>query len=426
MLARSSEAAVIMRGESELATHVDSARLWSRHMELAEIGATAAGGVNRQALSTEDQQARRLLMSWGGAIGLTPFSDDIGNLFLHYAGSDPDLPPVLTGSHLDSQPTGGRFDGVYGVLAGLEAIEAMVAAGIRPRHGIEVVAWTNEEGSRYAPGMMGSALFRGQRKLEDMLTVIDADGVSVASEMQRLRQAESDVALRPLGFPVAAFVEAHIEQGPILEMQSCTVGVVSGIQGKRVFRVTVSGEENHAGTSPRRLRKDALVAAVEMIHAMHLKMHDAEDVVKFTVGRLDVSPNAPSVVPAEVVFSIDLRHPEASVLERLGDTVNPLCQAHGGPCRVQVAELSNDPPLEFAAPVRDLVRESAQHLNITHMDMPSAAGHDARHLHYLCPTGMIFVPCAGGISHNESESAQPEHLYDGTRVLVETLARLAR
>jgi N-carbamoyl-L-amino-acid hydrolase len=415
---------VVMTGIA-LTRHVDEARLWSRHMQLAAIGATAAGGVNRQALSQHDIEARRLLLDWSRELGLTAFSDAIGNLFLRYEGRDPSLAPVLTGSHLDSQPTGGKFDGAYGVLAGLEAVQAMVEGGWRPRRAIEIVAWTNEEGSRFAPGMMGSALFRGHRELADMLAVVDSDGVSVGVEMERLRAAEADVALRSLGMPVSAYVEAHIEQGPVLEMQGCHVGVVTGIQGKRVFRVTVNGEENHAGTSPRALRKDALVATVNMLRALHAEMHDEADIVKFTVGHLEVSPNAPSVVPARVHFSIDLRHPDAEVLRQLGDRVAPLCAQHCTPCAVEVRELSHDPPLDFPSDIADQVREAAAQLAIPHMDLPSAAGHDARHLHYLCPTGMVFVPCAGGISHNEAEAAEPGHLYDGTRVLLATLAHLA-
>ena len=409
----------------ELATFVDGSRLWSRHMTLAEIGATPAGGVNRQALSDEDVQARRRLIDWGAAIGLVPYTDAMANLFLRCAGEDTDAAPVVTGSHLDSQPTGGKFDGVFGVLAGLEALEAMRAAGVEPRRPIELVAWTNEEGSRFAPSIMGSSVFRGQRPLDAMLAVTDADGVAMGDAVARVRAAEPDVAERPLGFPVSAYVEAHIEQGPILEMEDKVIGVVTGIQGKRVFHVEVRGEENHAGTSPRRIRKDALVATVDIIGTLHTEMHDAEDVVKFTVGRLDLAPNAPSVVPARACFSIDLRHPDARTLERLGDRIPEICVARRGPCEVAVRELSDDPPLEFPARMRDLVREAAAGLGIAHMDLPSAAGHDARHMHYLCPTGMIFVPCRGGVSHAESESAEPEHLHDGARVLVEVLRRLA-
>ena len=411
---------------AEIAAHVDEQRLWARHMTLADIGATPAGGVNRQALSAEEIAARRLLLDWARSLDLQPASDAIGNLFLRYPGSEPDAVPVLTGSHIDSQPTGGKFDGAFGVLAAIEAIEAMQMAGFRPRRPIEVVAWCNEEGSRFAPGMMGSALFRGKRELGDMLAVVDRDGLSVAHSVEQVRAAEADVPLRPIGFPVSAYVEAHIEQGPVLEMQRKTIGVVTGIQGKRVFRVTVNGEENHAGTAPRSLRKDALVVTTGILHRLHGEMHDAEDIVKFTVGKLDVWPNAPSVVPAKVHFSIDLRHPDGDTLARLGDRISVVCQENKGPCEVEVRELSHDPPLDFPSAMQDVIRESAQGIGLAHMDLPSAAGHDARHLHYVCPTGMIFVPCAGGVSHREDESCTASDLGAGARVLAETLARLAQ
>jgi len=282
---------------------ISQERLWSRHLQLAQIGATPAGGVNRQALSREEITARRLLVQWSSPLGLIPYSDAIGNLFLRYPGKHAEAEPVLTGSHIDTQPTGGRFDGSFGVLAGLEIVEAMHAAQFQPERSIEVVAWTNEEGSRFAPGMMGSALFRGQRDLESMLKVEDLAGISVRESVEVVRAAEPNIAGRSLGFPVAAYVEAHIEQGPILEMQKKIIGVVSGIQGKRVFRVTVKGEENHAGTSPRALRKDALVTGVDILSALHAAMHDSEDMVKFTVGFLEISPNAPSVVPSLVNFT---------------------------------------------------------------------------------------------------------------------------
>ncbi|MGI9335430.1 MAG: M20 family metallo-hydrolase [Gammaproteobacteria bacterium] len=409
----------------DIAAHVDQQRLWSRHMALAEIGATPAGGVNRQALSGEEIAARRLLTDWARSLELRPSSDAIANLFLRYEGTELDAAPVLTGSHIDSQPTGGKFDGTFGVLAGIEAIAAMRDAGFRPRRPIEIVAWTNEEGSRFAPGMMGSALFRGKRNLDDMLAVTDGAGISVAQSVEAVRAAETDIPLGQIGFPVSAYVEAHIEQGPVLEMEGKVVGIVTGIQGKRVFHVTVTGEENHAGTAPRSHRKDALVATTDMMHCLHAEMHDAEDIVKFTVGKLDVWPNAPSVVPARTHFSIDLRHPNAETLARLGDRIAPICSENKGRCEVEVRELSHDPPLDFPDAMQDVIRESAQRLGIPHMDLPSAAGHDARHLHYVCPTGMIFVPCAGGVSHRETESCTASDLYEGTRVLAETLARLA-
>jgi len=261
------------------AAHVDQARLWDRHMRMARYGATPAGGVNRQALSDEDFAACRQLIDWGRELGLAPFTDDIGNLFLRLDAGEADVPPVLTGSHLDSQPTGGRFDGVYGVLAALEAVQALVESRVALRRPVEIVAWMNEEGSRFAPGMMGSSAFTGAVAPEAYFAVEDADGVSVAKALAAARAAFPEVAARPLRRKLAAYVEAHIEQGPLLERAGRTIGIVTGIQGKQTFRVTVRGQEAHAGTTPRRVRKDALLAAVAFIKALSLRCTDEVDLV---------------------------------------------------------------------------------------------------------------------------------------------------
>lgn len=408
------------------ANFIDAERLWERLMRMAQHGATACGGVNRQALSSEDVQAQRTLIEWGNSLGLAAAIDMAGNLFLRLAGSDPDAAPVMTGSHMDSQPTGGKFDGIYGVLAGLEAMQAIREAGLVPRRAIELVAWMNEEGSRFAPGMMGSSVFSGATALERILPVTDAQGISVRQALEDVQAALPGLPMWPLRRPLHAYVEAHIEQGPILEREGCTIGVVSGIQGKRTFAVTLEGEEAHAGTSRRCERKDALLAAIETIQALTALCHDEEDTVKFTVGRLEVKPNAPSVVPARAVFSIDLRHPESAVLQSLGDQIPDLCAKHAGACTVEVRELSTALSLEFPAAMRDLIRATAQEQSISCMDILSSAGHDARYLHSVCASGMIFVPCKGGISHNEAESATESDLADGARVLVETLLQLAR
>ncbi len=408
-----------------IASFVDRERLWSRHMALGRIGTFGETGVNRPALSALDGEARAQLVSWGRRISLLPSTDPIANLFLELPGSQPELAPVLIGSHLDSQPTGGRFDGVFGVLAALETLEAMVAAGYRPRRSVVLVAWTNEEGSRFAPGMMGSAAFAGARPLEPILALRDADGISVADALAGLAAGEADLPRRPLGFRPAAYVEPHIEQGPVLEAAGRPVGIVSGIQGKRTWRVTVRGAEAHAGTEPHASRRDALMAAVEMIAALKRHLDDPADIVRFTVGRLDVTPNAPSVVPSRVVFSIDLRHPDAGTLLRLGDGVAGLCVSAAGRCEVEVEALLHDPPLEFAPGLRARMRGIADALELPWQDIASGAGHDARHLALLGPAAMIFVPCRNGISHNEAEYAAPEHLHAGARLLAETAARLA-
>jgi len=405
--------------------HVDQDRLWERHLILARHGATVAGGVNRQALSDEEIAARRELLIIARGLGLAAFTDAAGNFFLRMEGREADAPPVLTGSHVDSQPTGGRFDGIYGVLAGMEVIEALRAAGITPRRPIEVVAWMNEEGSRFAPGMMGSAAFAGAVELDAFLPITDAMGNTVERELARMRDAFTDVPLRPLGRPVAAYIEAHIEQGPVLEQAGCSVGVVSGIQGKRTFRVTVTGEEAHAGTAPLRARKDALLAATAIIQGLSRTFADPDDILKFTVGRLEIQPNAPSVVASQAVFSIDLRHPDSGRLQALGDAISGLCADHGHPCKVAVSELTSAMSLEFPQSIRDLIRGCAADIGIRTLELPSAAGHDARFMHGMCPSGMIFVACKGGISHNESESASASDLADGTRVLADVLLALA-
>ena len=394
-------------------------------MQLAHHGATASGGVDRQALSTAEIGARRQLIEWARPLGLTVATDPAGNFFLRLEGTLPGAPVVLTGSHLDSQPTGGKFDGAYGVLAGLAAVEAIRAAQIRLSRPVEIVAWMNEEGSRFAPGMMGSRVFSGASPLEEILAVSDERGFTVGHELEAMKAAFPDVPLRPLRREVAAYVEAHIEQGPVLERERIGIGVVTGIQGKCTYRVTVRGESAHAGTSRRHERKDALLAATAMVQGLAAALHDAEDVVKFTVGRFDVTPNAPSVVAERVVFTIDLRHPDSAVLRALGDRIAGVCAASAGSCAVELTALSAAMSSEFPEAMRDLIRASANDLGLRSLDLCSAAGHDARYLNEICPTGMIFVPCAGGISHNEAESATADDLAAGTRVLALTLVRLA-
>ena len=404
---------------------VDERRLAERLAAMARIGATEKGGVNRQALSMEDAEAQRRLIQWGEALDMKPSVDAIGNLFLRLEGTDANAAPVLSGSHLDSQPTGGKFDGVYGVLAAFEAVEAIIASGMRPRASIDIVAWMNEEGSRFAPGMMGSAVFAGAREPGAVLAVTDANGVTVEKALADVRERLRDVPERPSGERVAAYVEAHIEQGPQLEQEGLAIGVVTGIQGKRTFKVRVDGEAAHAGTSTRAGRKDALLAAVAMVQALADAMHDAEDIVKFTVGRFDVKPNAPSVVPSSVDFSIDLRHPDSDVLQALGDAVRPICEAHAGVCAVRVKELSTAMSLEFPAEMRGLIRDAATRLDLPHRDMLSTAGHDARYLHPVCPSGMIFVPSHLGLTHCEAEFTSSADLANGARVLADVLMALA-
>jgi N-carbamoyl-L-amino-acid hydrolase len=408
-----------------VSSHIDSARLWDRLMWLARFGGTDKGGVNRLALSAEEIAARAGLVAWGREIGLEPSNDAAGNLFLRLAGRDADAPPVLVGSHIDTQPTGGKFDGTYGVVAAMEAVTAIARSGHRPLRPIDVVAWMNEEGSRFAPGMMGSAVFAKVRTLDDIERVTDKAGISVRDALAAVLAAEPDLPRRPLGFPVAGYLEAHIEQGVVLEQSGETIGVVTGIQGKRTFRVEVIGEESHAGTSPRATRHDALVSAVAIVQALQAAMWDAADTVRFTIGMFTVSPNAPSVVPGRVTFSIDLRHDDAAVVRELGDQIAPICQQRRGRCDVTVSELIYDVPVAFSAAMRARLGAAAERVGASHREVPSPAGHDARYLHRVCPTGMIFIPCKGGISHNERESIEPVHAEAGARTLAQAVLELA-
>jgi beta-ureidopropionase / N-carbamoyl-L-amino-acid hydrolase len=408
-----------------LKNYVDGDRLWERLMSLAQYGALPGGGVNRQALSREEIAARVEIVRWARDIGLTVTTDAATNLFLRLPGRDDSAPPVLVGSHIDSQPTGGKFDGAYGFLAALEAVHAIRDARITPRRHIDVVAWMNEEGSRFAPGMMGSAVFSGARQIADIYPLKDTAGVTVKAAIEHVLAGPPSLPLRPLGWKPYVFLEAHIEQGPVLELEHKIIGVVSGIQGKRTFRVEVLGEENHAGTSPRAARRDALVAAINIVQALQDALWDKDDIVRFTVGMFSVSPNAPSVVPAQVTFSIDLRHPETAALTHLGDLIAPLCEQHRLNCEVTIRELLHDPPLDFPEQIREKLTRIANALGLPNMQISSGAGHDARHLHYICPTAMIFIPCKDGISHNEAESIEKEHATSGARVLAEAVLALA-
>lgn len=414
-----------MSDNSAPARFVSQERLWRRLMEMARIGAIAGGGVNRAALSPEDIEARRLLAFWAGERGYAVAQDDIANLIIRREGRRADAAPVLTGSHMDTQPLGGRFDGIYGVLAGLEALEALDEAGVTTARPVEVVAWTNEEGGRFSPGAMGSMVFTGARRLEEFLDARDAAGERLGDALARTLAALPEAGRRPLNTPVAAYVEAHIEQGPILDSAGLSVGVVSGIQGCRWFDVQVSGESSHAGTTPAWARRDALQEALAAINGLNTLMREADDALRFTVGRLEVQPNTPNSVPAQVTFSVDLRHPERELLERLGDQVERVCRDSMQRCTVQVRETFRQPPCRFDPEVIAVIERAARDLDMPYETMRSGAFHDALFLAGVCPTAMIFAPCERGISHNPAENADPAHLARATQVLAGTVLTLA-
>ncbi|WP_342714191.1 Zn-dependent hydrolase [Bradyrhizobium sp. B039] len=406
-------------------TLINADRLWTRLMALAEIGATPAGGVNRQAPSDGEIAAWRRAIGWAREAGLTPSTDAAGNLFLTLAGRDRAASPVLLGSHLDSQPTGGKFDGAAGVMAALEAAVSLAEQSDRLARDVIVVAWMNEEGSRFAPGMMGSEAFTGERNMDAIRAARDADGISVGEALDRLHQAFPDVPRRPLGFAAGAYLELHIEQGPLLEAADCAIGVVTGIQGKKTFQVVVEGAEGHAGTLAQQERRDALAAFARMASALHGEIGAVDADIKFTIGRVAVVPNAPSVVPSRVSFSIDLRHPDNAVLDAAGARIAALCQQNAAPCAVTVTPLVDAPSNAFDPCLRASIAEAARAQGHSAMEILSAAGHDARHLAKICPAAMIFIPCRDGASHVEHEWAEPDHVAAGASVLAQVLRELA-
>lgn len=404
---------------------VSEERLWRRHVEMARIGAIPGNGVNRAALSKEDIAARKVLIGWARERRFETAVDAIGNLFVRRPGRDAAAAPVLAGSHMDSQPRGGRFDGIYGVLAALEALEAMDEAGVKTRRPIELVAWTNEEGGRFPPCTMGSAVHTGAHKLEDFLDVKDNEGVLLRDALAQTLAATPGLAQRPLNAPAAAYIEAHIEQGPLLENAGKTIGVVTGIQGLRWFNVEVSGKTDHAGTTPLALRRDALRDAVNIIGALHELTRDETDTVRFTVGRMLVTPNSPNSVASHVLFSVDVRHPDLATLERLANAVEPAARKAARQCAVKITPTLHDGPCVFDPGVVGAVERAAGELALPSMRLASGASHDAMYMARICPTGMIFVPCEKGVSHNEAENAKPADLAAGARVLTAALLELA-
>lgn len=414
-----------MESSAGVLAGIDGDRLWRRLMEMAEIGAIAGDGVDRQALSDEDLAARAVLIAWARERGYAVEIDGIANLFIRRAGTEPGLPAVMSGSHMDSQPRGGRFDGIYGVLAGIEALEALDDIGGATRRSIEIAAWTNEEGSRFDPGCMGSLVFAGLARTEDFAAMTDTAGTTFADALSRTLAAEANLARRPAGRPIAAYIEPHIEQGPVLEAAGASIGAVTGIQAAARYVVDIEGTTAHAGTTPLAARRDALQAALRTITALNRAMADPDDVLRFTVGRLEVMPNSPNTVPGGVRFSIDLRHPDGAELTRRGAAIEGVAGDAATPCSLTLVRSFGQPPRIFDPEIVDLIAETAGAQGLACRRLPSGAVHDAASLAELCPTGMIFIPCRGGVSHHESEYASPADCHAGARVLAATLFALA-
>ncbi len=399
---------------------INGERLWGTLMEVAKIGATEKGGSCRLALTDLDKQARDLFVRWCREANCSIRVDKMGNVFARRAGKNDELPPVMTGSHIDTQPTGGRFDGVYGVLAGLEVIRTLNDHGVETEHPIEASIWTNEEGSRFAPAMVASGVFAGVFDLEYGLSRADADGKTMGEELARIGYAgDDDVG----GRPVHAFFEVHIEQGPILEEEGLPIGVVTHGQGQRWYELTLTGVESHAGPTPMKRRKDALLGAARVVELINRVGLDNAPVACATVGMMNVYPNSRNVIPGRVFLTIDIRHPDDATLSKMDDAV-----------RAGIDEIAKDiglgaeleqifyyAPVAFDESCVSAVREAARSLGYEHRDIVAGAGHDACYLSKVAPTSMVFVPCVDGISHNEVEDAKPEWITAGGNVLLHAM-----
>src|SRR6202051_4718154 len=406
------------------ALRVNGDRLWSRLMQMAKIGATPQGGCNRQALTDADMAGRRLLSQWAEAAGCRARVDAVGNLFIRRAGDDDTLPVVMTGSHLDTQPTGGKFDGVYGVLAGLEVIEALNDHEMTTVHPIELSVWCNEEGSRFPMAMMGSAVWSGRLPLGTAYGLTDRDGISVRDELQRAGIATDGPLSRQA---VKVSFEVHIEQGPVLEQKAKTIGVVTGVQHMSRHEIVVEGQEAHAGPTPMDMRRDPIRVLADLLPALYAATEQRGRDARLTVGFIETLPGSPNTVPGRLRFTVDIRHPDAQQYLGLREEVNRLTPPALGRraptgairCVWEAPGVSFDPTSVAA------VRSAAAALGFNSLEMVSGAGHDSCNVSAVVPPAMVFVPCAGGLSHNEAESALPGDLEAGANVLLHAMLSLA-
>lgn len=403
---------------------INPQRLWDMHMEMAKIGPGVAGGNNRQTLTEDDRLGRELFKRWCEAAGMTITVDRMGNMFARRPGKNNDLAPVMAGSHLDTQPTGGRFDGILGVLGALEAVQTLNDLDIRTERPIEIVNWTNEEGARFGPPMMGSAVVAGVIDEAAAYATTDPDGVAVEDALTAIGyQGEAPAEAKP----IHAFFEIHIEQGPFLEKEDKAIGVVTGVQAMRWYTARVLGEARHAGTTPPSARKDALTAAAKLIGDIDAIMQRRGEDGRATVGMFQAYPGSPNVCPDRVEFTVDMRNPttdELNAMDReLRRAAEDLYVATG--CGVEIEETWFSEPVVFDAACVDAVRRGAEANGHSWREIMSGAGHDAVNINRIAPASMIFVPCEDGISHNEAEYASPEACAAGADVLLAAMLEFA-
>jgi N-carbamoyl-L-amino-acid hydrolase len=404
---------------------IDPQRLWDSLMETAKIGGTPKGGICRLTLTDLDRQMRDWFKARCEALGCTVTIDEVGNMFARRKSRNDNLPPIAMGSHLDTQPTGGKFDGVLGVLGALEAMRTLHDAGYETNAPVEIVNWTNEEGSRFAPAMLASGVFAGVFTPDYAFARADRDGKTFGEELRRIGyNGDAKAGAHEFG----AMFELHIEQGPILEDEGRMIGVVQGVQGMRWYEVTVTGQEAHTGATPMRLRKNALVGAARMIERIDaIAREHAPDAVG-SVGLIENRPNSRNVIPGEVFFTVDFRHPDESFLDAMETTFRASLAEISQPLQLAYTEtrIWNSPPVKFSADLIDCVRIGAAKAGFTSRDIISGAGHDAAYIARVAPTTMIFVPCAGGISHNEAESTSLDECAAGAQVLLNAVLEFDR
>ena len=393
-------------------------------MEMAQIGATNKGGCNRQALTDEDKTGRDLFVSWCEAIGCSITIDEMGNLFALRAGNNNNLPPVIAGSHLDTQPTGGKFDGVFGVLAGLEVLHTLHDNNIQTESPLEVVVWTNEEGARFAPAMVGSGVWCGEMQRDDVYAIEDKTGKSFGAELERIGYKGTQPATAR---QIRAAFEVHIEQGPILEAENLQIGVLTGVQGVRWYDLVIEGEACHAGPTPMEVRKDPFLAALPILDECYKLAAEYSPWGRVTFGDIRAEPGSRNTVPEKLVVNVDLRHPDPEVLDKIDSSFREMVQreCENANLNGSVEELWHMPVTQFAPECIDAVRKAAQSLGYSHMEMVSGAGHDSVYVAKVAPTSMIFVPCENGISHNEAENAKQEDLAAGCNVLLHAMLEMA-
>lgn len=399
----------------------NSERLWSSIMQIAQIGAIADGGSCRLALSDEDKQARDLFVTWCRQAGCTIRTDSFGNIFAIRAGSQPDLPAILVGSHLDTQPHGGRFDGVVGVMAGLEIIRSLNDANIATQAPVVVVNWTNEEGVRFKPGLTGSCGFVGSIAAGDASAISSQDGSNYFAELQRIGYAGQD---QPPA--IAAYFEMHIEQGPVLEAASTTIGVVTGVQGVRWYEILIEGQDAHAGTTPMQGRSDSFMAAAAYVHAVRNAGLEVSPDIRVTFGQVEVQPNSTNTVPGLTRLTLDLRHADEPVLDQVEGLLQIHCeQLRNEGCSGTISRIMNVRPVLFDPALIASLADAASMLAVQSVRLPSGAMHDASNMAIRVPSAMLFIPSRQGISHNPREWSEPAHIADGCEVLFRAVVQKA-